>query len=208
MRKFQSVLLVLSLMAAPLVAWSQTATQQLRDFIKQVQSAQGQFRQHTVDAQGQTRPEQSGDFAFKRPGQFKWNVTQPYEQLVMADGKTLFQYDPDLNQLTKRSVDQAIGASPAAILFGNSALDDRFDLSDLPRAEGMDWLRVKPKNSDAGFDYVDIAFNQNQPQQLVVQDGFGQQTRIHLQHMKTNIALEASTFVLNPPADVDVVELP
>lgn len=208
MRIFQLVVLSFSLVFTPSLLWAQSSTQQLRDFIKHVQSAQGQFTQHTVDAQGQSRPEQRGDFAFKRPGKFKWSVTFPYEQLVMADGQSLYQYDPDLNQVTKRSVDQAIGASPAAILFGTSAIEDQFILSELSRAEGLDWLRVKPKNADAGFDYVDIGFEQSQPKQLVVLDGFGQQTRIQLQQIETNVALDAGAFRFTPPANVDMVVLP
>lgn len=208
MRLWKKAVLIGACVLTPMVGWAQTATQQLRDFIQQVQSAEGQFTQRTVDAQGQERPAQQGDFAFKRPGQFKWHVLQPYEQLVVADGHSLLQYDPDLNQLSKRSMDQAIGASPAAILFGTGQLDEKFELTDLPRAEGVDWLRAKPKSAESGFDYVDIGFAQAKPVYLVVLDGFGQQTRIELAQIKTNTVLDASAFQFTPPADVDVVNLP
>ena len=208
MRLWKTVVLVGAFLLTPMVGWAQTATQQLRDFIQHVQSAEGQFTQRTVDAQGQQRPAQTGDFSFKRPGKFKWHVTQPYEQLVIADGQTLLQYDPDLNQLSKRGMDQAIGASPAAILFGTGQLDEKFELTDLPRAEGVDWLRAKPKSAESGFDYVDIGFADAKPVYLVVLDGFGQQTRIELAQLKTNLALDLTTFQFTPPADVDVVTLP
>src|SRR5690606_8939556 len=78
------------LAASPLVAWSANAPQQLAQFIAQVQSATGHFTQQRIDEKGQGTPAQSGQFSFKRPGQFKWAVKQPYEQLIVSDGKQVY----------------------------------------------------------------------------------------------------------------------
>src|SRR5690606_32178295 len=121
-----------------------------------VKSATGGFTQSTVGPQGQTQQAQRGQFAFQRPGKFKWAVKQPYEQLVVSDGKQVYQYDPDLAQVTTREVDEAIGASPAAILFGSGKLEASFNVTGLPDKDGLAWLRAKPKNPDAGFAQVDI----------------------------------------------------
>lgn len=188
--------------------YAQSATQQLRDFAKQVDAATGQFSQRTIDAQGRERPAQTGDFAFQRPGQFKWQVLKPYEQLVLSNGQTLYQYDPDLNQLTQRGVDGAIGASPAAILFGSGQLDQNFDLSERPDAEGLTWLRAEPKGADAGFEYVDIGFKSGSPVRLILLDAFGQQTLIDLLNIDTKVVFKPDAFTFSPPADVDVVTLP
>lgn len=188
--------------------YAQSATDQLRQFVQEVRSATGKFTQHTMDAQGQARPEQAGEFAFQRPGKFKWQVLKPYEQLVLSDGKQLYQYDPDLNQLTQRRVDQAIGTSPAAILFGSGQLEQSFHLSDRPEQDGLLWLRATPKSKDAGFDYMDIGFQAGTPVQLLLLDAFGQQTRITLSQLQTKVDLTADMFTFTPPADVDVVTLP
>src|SRR3546814_13855250 len=87
-----------------------------RDHVK---SATCDFTQQRLDQNSQGRPAQSGQFSFKRPGQFKWAVVKPYEQLIISDGKRVYQYDPDLAQVPERGVDQSIGASPAAIIFGS-----------------------------------------------------------------------------------------
>src|SRR5690606_5775939 len=101
---------------SPLTAAAADARTQLKAFVSQVNSATGKFTQTTTGPQGGAQRAQSGDFAFQRPGKFKWAVSQPYEQLVISHGQQLFQYDPDLAQVTTRQVDQAIGTSPAAIL--------------------------------------------------------------------------------------------
>lgn len=208
MKKWQKLAAMLLLLGSSSWLHAQTATQQLRNFVKNVEAATGHFNQRTIDAQGVSRPEQSGEFAFQRPGKFKWQIEKPYEQLVLSDGKQLYQYDPDLNQLTQRGVDQAVGASPAAILFGSGDIDQNFDLTERPEAEGLTWLRASPKGNDAGFDYVDIGFSSQQPVRLILLDGFGQQTLIDLSQVQTNVSLDAKDFSFVPPADVDVVVLP
>src|SRR5690606_13689128 len=130
---------------------------QLRDFVAKVHSASGSFAQSTL-AQNKAQVPQTGHFAFKRPGKFRWEVQRPYEQLIVADGKRVLQYDPDLAQLTERGIDQSIGASPAAILFGSGSLDTSFELTPLPDDQGMQWLRAVPREADAGFRHMDIGF--------------------------------------------------
>ena len=192
---------------SPLAAHAADARDQLQRFVRQVQSATGQFTQSTVGAQGRTQPAQSGEFAFQRPGRFKWDVRQPYEQLIVSDGQQVLQYDPDLAQVTQREVDDAIGTSPAAILFGSGSLDASFDVSTLPDRDGFQWLRAKPKNGDAGFAQVDLGFKDDMPARVELLDSFGQTTRVVLSGIQPNASLPASAFQFTPPAGVDVVKM-
>lgn len=192
---------------SPAFAWSASGAEQLREFIANVQSASGRFTQQAADKQGAGRPAQSGEFSFQRPGKFKWDVRKPYEQLIVSDGRRLYQYDPDLAQVTERSVDQSIGASPAAILFGAGAIEDSFELVDLPARDGLDWLRAKPRSADAGFTHVEIGFRNNMPERIDLLDSFGQTTRITLTDIQPNPKLDAKAFSFTPPAGVDVVKM-
>ncbi|MCH4272488.1 outer membrane lipoprotein chaperone LolA [Kerstersia gyiorum] len=181
------------------------ALAQLQAFINGVQAAQGSFTQVVQAEDGSLAPQQQGDFAFQRPGRFRWEVKQPYEQLVLSDGSVLLQYDPDLEQMTQRRVDEAIGASPAAILFGSGKLDDNFVLTPRPARAGMEWLRATPRQADAGFESLDIGLRDNLPVVLEVRDGFGQMTRIELDNLRTAGQLDDSLFSFVPPAGTDVV---
>jgi outer membrane lipoprotein carrier protein len=184
----------------------QTATEQLDRFIKEVTSAAGRFSQYTVGPQGQTKPRQTGNFAFKRPGQFKWDVLLPYQQLVLSDGKSLFQFDPDLNQVIERPVSKAIGSSPAAILFGAGNIEQAFDLQALPNEEGIAWLRAKPKNAEAGFVHVELGFSQGLPARIILLDAFGQTTRVDLTDFVRNPPFAQTYFKFLPPQGADVVK--
>jgi len=206
-RKLSRLLAGVVLAMAPLAVLASTAEQQLRHFIQNVQSATGQFEQQTVVTQGKAKPAQTGTFSFERPGKFKWAVQLPYEQLIVSDGKNVLQYDPDLAQVTQRSVDQSIGASPAAILFGSGSLDEAFTLSALPDRDGLAWLRAVPRGADAGFKHVDMAFDNNLPARIELLDAFGQMTTIDLGKVSINPGLPASTFLFDAPEGVDVVRL-
>jgi len=191
---------------APLAALAADAPQQLSQFVAKVAGATGNFTQQT-SGQGQSRAEQSGQFSFQRPGKFRWEVKHPYEQLIVSDGQKVLQYDPDLAQVTQRSVDQSIGTSPAAILFGSGSLEDSFEVRALPDDEGLQWLRAVPRGADAGFTHVDIGFRNNLPARLLLLDAFSQTTRIELSDIQANPDLPASQFEFTPPDDVDVVKM-
>ncbi len=188
-------------------ALAANAQEQLKSFVSDVRAATGNFSQYTVGPQGQTRPAQSGRFAFERPGRFKWDVLQPYAQLIVSDGKQVFQLDPDLNQVTVRRVDQAIGSSPAAILFGSGSLEQAFNVSALPDRDELAWLRAKPRDGEAGFVHVDLGFRDGLPARIVLLDAFGQTTRVELSGMQRNPGLPSSTFQFVPPAGADVVRM-
>jgi len=191
----------------PAVALAASAQEQLRAFVSTVTSATGSFSQYTVNDQGRTQPAQTGVFSFQRPGKFKWAVQKPYEQLVISDGRQVFQYDPDLAQVTERKVDAAIGTSPAAILFGSGSLEQSFDVSALPAKDGVDWLRAKPRTADAGFSRVDIGMKNNLPVRVELLDSFGQTTRVDLSGIQANPQLPAKEFQFTAPKGVDVVKM-
>ncbi|MFT0547417.1 outer membrane lipoprotein chaperone LolA [Allopusillimonas ginsengisoli] len=204
--KIKTIIAATLLVAMPFAAWSADAIQQLRTFIADVPAASGQFTQQVL-SQSQSKPAQSGEFSFRRPGQFKWSVLKPYEQLIVSDGKVIYQYDPDLLQVTVRNVDQSIGASPAAILFGSGSLEDAFTLEPQKTRDGLEWLRAIPRSADAGFTHVDIGFTKGLPARLELLDSFGQTTRIEFQKLNVSPDLPASEFKFDPPPGVDVVNM-
>ena len=207
MKMFRRLAAVAALSLAPAMAFAASAQEQLRAFVATVTSATGSFSQYTVNNQGRTQPAQTGVFSFQRPGKFKWAVQKPYEQLVISDGRQVFQFDPDLAQVTERKVDAAIGTSPAAILFGSGSLEQSFDVSALPSKDGIDWLRAKPRTADAGFSRVDIGMKDNLPVRVELLDSFGQTTRVDLSGIAANPQLPAKEFQFVAPKGVDVVKM-
>lgn len=209
MRSVVRALLFVVLACGPALAWGATAQEQLKVFVSTVHSATGSFSQATTSPQGgKTAPAQQGTFAFQRPGKFRWEVRKPYAQLIVSDGKQVYQYDPDLAQVTVREVGKAIGASPAAILFGSGDLEQAFTVTSLPDKDGLQWLRAKPHNAaDAGFAQVDIGMHDNLPVRILLLDAFGQTTRVDLSGMQANAVVPAGQFQFTAPKGTDVVRM-
>ena len=109
--------------------------------------------------------------------------------------------------MTERKVDAAIGTSPAAILFGSGSLEQSFEVSALPSKDGLDWLRAKPRNADAGFSRVDIGLKDNLPARVELLDSFGQTTRVDLSGITPNPSIGAKEFQFTAPKGVDVVKM-
>ena len=183
------------------------ALDEFKAFVQTVSAARGTFKQFTVGPDGQTSRAQSGTYAFARPGKFRWDTERPYPQEVASDGQTLYQYDPDLQQLTVRALDQSIGSSPAAILFGQGELQDAFDVTVLPDNEGMRWLRAVPREPDAGLTRLDIGMRQGRPARLILVDGFGQTTQVELETLRAQSGFGANEFKIEPPAGTDVIRM-
>lgn len=151
----------------------------------------------------------SGDFAFARPGRFRFDYTKPYAQTIVADGKTLWLYDPDLNQVTQRAQDQALGSTPAALLTSASdvaALRAQFTLENAPDADGLQWVLARPKAQGGQLKSVRVGFAGAQLAALDMEDNLGQRSHIRFEGLQINPSLPASTFVFKAPAGADVLK--
>lgn len=188
-------------------ALGQQALSSFQLFVDTVPAARGTFSQSMLGPQGEPGAAQTGSFVFSRPGRFRWDIELPHPQEVASDGKTLYQYDPDLQQLTVRRLDQSIGSSPAAILFGQGQLEDAFEVSELPDRDGMVWLRAVPRQPDSGLSQVDIGMREGRPHRLLLLDGFGQTTQVDLLTLRAQPGFDASVFTIEPAPGTDVVRM-
>ena len=198
---------LLALLALPLAAPPAGATglAQLRAFLDGTRTSQGTFRQAVAS---KTRPavqNSGGTFAFARPGKFRWTYEKPFEQVIVGDGVRVWVYDRDLNQVIVRKLDQALGASPAALLAGDNALERNFDLSNAGGNDGVEMIEAKPKSSETTFERVRIAFRNNLPQVMELTDTFGNVTTLFFAGFERNPKLDADQFRFVPPKGADVV---
>ncbi len=221
--KFINYFLVFCLSAFSSVALSQDSrpngVEQLRQFVKTVQSAQGEFAQQQMRTPKPNEPQDklklirqtSGQFIFQRPGKFVWDTQKPYEQKLIADGKQLLIWDKDLNQLTIRSANQALAASPAAILFGESALDAQFELEDGGSKTDLQWVNLQPKlkpgQGDLPYTKIAIGMAAGLPKALELTDGFGSVVLVVFNQMQINPKIEPSRFQFKAPPGAEVLRL-
>lgn len=195
-------------MALPIIAQA-SALDQFKAFVAGTKSAKGEFTQRLVkqvDGTAKVSNASTGTFAFARPGKFVWTYRKPYEQVLQADGENLYIYDKDLNQVTVKKLGNALGSSPAAILFGSNDLEKNFVLKDAGVKEGLDWLEATPKTKDTNFDRVGIGWKDGVPQAMELRDSFGQVSLLTFSKFEKNPALPANQFKFVMPKGADVIQ--
>ncbi len=180
--------------------------------MKSAQSGSAQFTQTVTAPPKEGQPARSktssGTFDFQRPGHFRFVYQKPFEQTIVADGKTLWLYDADLNQVTQRAQDKALGSTPAALLASApdlAALRADFTLESAPDQDGLQWVLATPKARDGQLKSVRVGFDGETLAALDILDSFGQRSLIRFSGMKLNPALPAGTFTFKPPAGADVL---
>lgn len=183
----------------------------LQAFVTQVHAARGQFVQRQITASTDSNTTEatertlSGNFVFLRPGKFIWAYQKPYEQVLQADGKYFYVYDADLNQVTRRKLDQALSGSSATILFGSNDLSRDFKLSDAGTQQGIDWLNLIPKSQDSQFQRISIGFRQGNLAAMKLYDSFGTLTELTFSQIEKNPPLSADQFKFTVPRDAELV---
>jgi outer membrane lipoprotein carrier protein len=148
----------------------------------------------------------TGTFQFARPGKFIWTYQKPYEQLLQADGDKLYIYDKELNQVTTRKLGDALGSSPAAILFGSNDLEKNFTLKDAGSRDGLEWLQAVPKAKDTTFDSIGIGMRDGMPAAMELRDSFGQVSLLSFTRFEKNPPLPANAFRFVLPKGADVLQ--
>ena len=203
MRKF-IVTIVLLLLAGSAFA-AAGARARLDAFANGLHSLRGDFTQTVYDAHGNITGASHGLLALQAPRLFRWQVTDPYQQLIVADGKKVWVYEPDLQQVTVRDQSATEAHSPLTVLTDISQLDKEFKATDAGLREGLEWLRLESRAKDPQFEYAEIGFDAKGPRRMVFKDTLGNRTVIAFSGWERNPALPAGTFTFAPPKGTDVV---
>jgi outer membrane lipoprotein carrier protein len=203
--KGRSIVAALALGAAAFAAQAD-AVDTLREFVRDVKTGRADFTQTVTSPDGAKKKTSSGSFEFARPNRFRFAYTKPFEQLIVADGQKVWIHDTDLNQVSSRKIDQALGTTPAALLTGG-ALDKDFELSALPAKDGLEWAQASPRAKEgAVFQSLQVGFRGKELAAVEIVDSFGQRSRLSFSQMAANAALPADTFTFTVPKGADVIE--
>ena len=177
----------------------------LRDFFNNTNTMRAQFSQVVIDKQGRKEQEVEGTMQLQRPNKFRWDYKKPYEQQIVSDGKQVFLFDTELQQVTIRELSKTLGSSPAAMLAGGEDVEKSFTLKNAIRKDGLTWVLALPKDKESGFERVLLGFKADKLRKMELYDSFNHITHITFNEVERNPVLQDSTFLFTPPKGVDVV---
>ncbi len=180
----------------------------IEQFLQDVKTISGRFEQQLIDADDNVVEASAGTLDIRRPGQFRWSYSDPYQQILIADGLNMWSYDVDLEQVTVKAQDKALGSTPAILLGGSADVLDDFDYIGSFSDRGTVWVRLRPKGTENGFNKVELGFTDGELTRMLFGDNLEQTTLIALFDVAFNEPVEEYKFSFTPPAGVDVVGEP
>lgn len=185
---------------------AESPVQRLKSFLAKASTLQADFIQVQIDEKGNQGKRSNGVFYLQRPGKFRWNYEKPYHQEIVSGAGKVWFYDKDLEQVTAKKLNDAIGSTPALLLTGEVPLEKNFTIENQSDEEGIAMLKLIPKTEESGFKYVQIGLENGLLIGMELSDNFGQLTRIYFNNLKTGLKLDPALFTFKPPAGVDVFE--
>jgi outer membrane lipoprotein carrier protein len=185
-----------------------------------LKSLRVQFTQTIKDAQGHTTDQTSGELLVLRPGRFRWDshddagaagssaASTESGQVLIADGRNVWFYDRDLQQVTVKPADAALSATPMMLLSGGGEVRKAFAISDAGMKDGLSWLRVKPRAAEADFRQAVLGFAGGELKQMILEDKLGQQATLIFSRSQRNAPVSVAEVSFTPPKGVDVIGKP
>ncbi len=184
---------------------SGSAIERMHAFLKDVHSLKADFTQVVLDNNMQQVRKSHGTLEIKRPDRFRWDYATPNQEIIVADGKRVWIYDVELQQITVKPLSGTLAASPAVLLSGSNDVEKSFAIKELGTDEGLQWVGLTPKIKDTDFESVKMGFKGNDVSVMELKDALGNLTRITFSHLVLNPAIPDSHFQFTPPAGADVI---
>ncbi len=177
----------------------------LQSFVQDTTTFMAGFEQTLFDADSTPLQVSTGTIQLKRPGRFVWQYVTPNKQQLVSDGKQLWLFDQDLEQVTVNALEDKVGGTPLVLLMGTRPLDEEFTVKVMGEAEGIEWYELIPRTTRADFEALFVGLNNQGLAAMELRDNFGQATQIVFSNMKPGVPIDDSVFVFNVPAGVDVI---
>lgn len=192
-----------------------TAPTPLDKYLDNLKTLRTSFLQTLADAQGHEIDRSTGTLIVARPGKFSWDIhpqsggtNKGSGQLMVSDGRNLWFYDRDLEQVTVKPVDAALSATPAMLLSGTVDVRKNFNVTAAGQREGLDWVLVEPHGVDADFRDALFGFANGDLKRMILEDKLGQTATIMFDHIERNVPVSAQETTFTPPKGVDVIGTP
>jgi outer membrane lipoprotein carrier protein len=190
-------------------------TDALQRFVDKVDTLSATFQQAQKDEHGKVLAASSGRVWLSRPGpaaakaaavgMFRWSYEKPYQQLIVCDGKEVWQYDPDLAQAMVRPAGITLQGTPAQLLTDRAALDQHFTIEPAGAEGGAQRVRLVPKAADSDFKSIELWLKDGAPSRMRFFDPLGGVSEVEFGDVRTNLKLDSKLFRFDPPKGTEVI---
>ncbi|OOZ35178.1 outer membrane lipoprotein carrier protein LolA [Solemya velesiana gill symbiont] len=181
-----------------------TGVDQMNTFLQEVRTLKAAFEQSVLDQDHESAARSQGMFYLKRPGYFRWDYSEPEDQMIVADGRQIWHLDPELEQASVQNQETALKGTPAMLLITGDPVENHFEVIDIGNRQGMGWVELIPRDQESQFTRILLAFTNNELRRMEMADKFGQITRFQFFDIECNIEFESNFFRYVPPEGLDI----
>ena len=201
---------LMGLLASLALVSAARAQTPLDTYLSHLKTLRAEFAQTVTDGKGEQVQNAKGTLVIVRPGRFRWELTPDggSPQLMVADGKNLWFYDRDLEQVSVKAATAALTATPAGLLSGDGNIRELFTVAPAGKKDGFDWVLVTPRESDADFREARLGFGMSELKRMVLKDKLGQTVRLEFFKSERNPPVAESEVKFTPPSGADVIGTP
>lgn len=204
-KQLSSILVACTLVSQASFVMAKSSVEQLEQLMRGFSNYSANFEQYTKDEKGRKGEVSTGRMNVQRPNKFRWQTQEPFPQLIVSDGKTIWVYDPDLEQASRKKVSQGEANGAALILNGDVAtLNKKFTINQLIDNEQEKLFELLPKQ-ESNFEKIQLFFSGKMMKELMLVDILGKQTTIVLMDAKLNQRTKSSLFKFKPPKGTDIM---
>ena len=151
------------------------------------------FSQSTVDKSGRPKIEK-GNMQFKRPNQFRWNITSPFSQEIIAKGDKLWMLDPDFKQVVIKKQDNQSGPTAVQLLSGDAGeFLKEYDVTRNNYGPEVVYT-LRHRNASDLFETLEIHFSRNEISAISIVDALGGKQRIDFTRVDINQPVDNKLF--------------
>lgn len=198
-------LVILAFLLTPLYARADAAAD-LAARLSALKTLKGTFEQTVLDKGGTQLQDANGTMVVARPNRFRWHTKKPFEQLVVSDGKQVWIYDADLEQVVIKPLANQVSKTPALLFGGNPGdIDKSFRVEETDHDGSRVTFSLKPKDKDPMFSVLEVTFDGRRPASMRLEDALGQKTTIDFNDLTINGSIPDDRFRFTPPKGADVI---
>jgi outer membrane lipoprotein carrier protein len=189
------------LMLSAVAQAAQTQAEQLKYKLAGLNSFQASFQQQVVDAQNKVvQADGEGVLTLQQPANFRFEVLTPSPNLLVGDGKTLWHYDQELEQVNIYNANKEVGLTPFALLTStDAALWAQYDVTG-----ERDNFVITPKDKNNAVQALTLVFSGIGLAKMEVKNSEGQTSQFEFITSQNNVAIDPTLFKFTPPANVEV----
>ena len=200
------VTLVLFLLALSAISRAQNnAINELESLLQNLDTLSAKITQLIVEPDGGILEESKILLHVKRPDGFYWETISPFPELLVTNGRKLWNYQPDLEQVVVEDWDSSRSDLAAQLLYGRTdgLVDDYYIV--VVNSELAQNFELKPKSADSLYEVITIKFIKGSLDLIYIQSTNGERTVWEFRDSSINLPLEDGLFEFTPPAGIEVV---